>query len=437
MNLKELRAKYGKVADRLGELVAISERTAEQEDELDQVLKEFNDLGEQVVRAANIDEAVKRSAKLTESRGRIGSEEGITEDIVPGENKPDRRSLGQRFAESDELKDFVENGGKRSDKFDVGSFYHRHTMQHESGMTPEEVRAIIQTGTLPAEYIQPTIVPGIFRGTDLEGTVRDVLVNGTTNSDAITFFRELVFTNNAAAVAQATATTGATGLKPESAITFEQATAPVVTVAHWIPITRQTLADAAQMRTYVEQRLLDGLRLEESDQLLNGDGTGANMTGLLVQTGTQALDAAYFTANAVNDAGTDNENFNRLARAQRLIRTVGRARANFVVLNPINSETFRTSTDGNRQYFGAGPFSAIGTPPLWGMRVVEDENIAANLALVGDGRMAAVWDREQANILVDTINDQFVRNMLTILAEERLALTTFRPAAFAKVTLVA
>jgi hypothetical protein len=49
--------------------------------------------------------------------------------------------------------------------------------------------------------------------------------------------------------------------------------------------------------------------------------------------------------------------------------------------------------------------------------------------------MAAVWDRMQAQILVDTIDDQFVRNMLTLLAEERLALTVFRPAAFAEVAL--
>jgi hypothetical protein len=49
--------------------------------------------------------------------------------------------------------------------------------------------------------------------------------------------------------------------------------------------------------------------------------------------------------------------------------------------------------------------------------------------------MAAIWDREDANILVDTINDQFVRNMLTILAELRAALTVFRPSAFVDVTL--
>jgi HK97 family phage major capsid protein len=107
-----------------------------------------------------------------------------------------------------------------------------------------------------------------------------------------------------------------------------------------------------------------------------------------------------------------------------------------VVLNPANMEVFLSSTDGMQQYLGAGPFSGNAISNLWGLRVVEDENIAEGTALVGDGRMAAVWDRMQAQIFIDTIDDQFVRNMMTILAEERVALTVFRPAAFAEVTLV-
>jgi len=95
--------------------------------------------------------------------------------------------------------------------------------------------------------------------------------------------------------------------------------------------------------------------------------------------------------------------------------------------------TYTTASDHN--YYGAGPFSASGITSLWGLRVVEDENLATGAVLVGDGRMAAVWDRMQAQIFIDTIDDQFIRNMLTILAEERLALTVFRPQAFALVDL--
>lgn len=350
---------------------------------------------------------------------------------------PDRRSLGQRFAESDAVKGFV---GGRSAPFEVGSFSARHQLQHHEGMGPEELRTLVQTGMLPSGFIAPQVVPGIFRPDDLQGSLRDVLLGGTTTSDAIEFFIESSFTNNATGVPQATHTLGSSetpsnaSVKPESALAFSKASTTVKTIAHWIPITRQMLQDAAQIQTYVEGRLLDGLRLEESDQLLNGGGTN-DLTGLLNTSNVQDLDNTYFAGDPVQNDGTQNENFDRILRARTTIRTVGRARANFVVLNPTDLEIFLSSTDGQRQYFGAGPFSGTGITQLWGLRVVEDENIAAGTSLVGDGRMACVWDRMQSQIFIDTINDQFIRNMLTILAEERLALTVFRPQAFAVVEL--
>lgn len=440
--LEEMRGRLNAVASEMSALIQKDERTADEEGTLDTLLAEFNDLGPKVQREQELAEAARTAQKQGESRGRVAGTlpTAGAEQREQQAAKIDRRTLGQRFVESDEFTEFVKHGGRgKSGAMDAGSFYGKHAAEHRDGMGPDEVRALIQTGTLPADYISPQIVPGFFRGDDLQGSVRDVLINGTTTSDSITFFRELAFTNAAAAVAQATATTGSTGLKPESTITFEQATAPIVTIAHWIPITRQTLQDAPQIRTYVEGRLLDGLRLEESDQLLNGSGTGANMTGLRLTTGVQYLDntatTGYWAVNPLGSAGTARENFDRILRGKTLIRSTGRARASFVVLNPADSETYLMAVNANQDYYGAGPFSGNGVPPLWGLRVVEDENQPAGEALVGDGRMAAVWDRMQAQILVDTIDDQFIRNMLTLLAEERLGLTVFRPAAFARVEL--
>lgn len=442
--LVEMRARMNAVSSELSTLWQKEDRSADEEGRIDAILKEMNDLGPQIIRAEQVEGQIAASKQNGESRGRAAGTlptEGA-EETERNVRKMDRRSIGQRFATSEELKAFNDRGGRRSQPFAAGSFYRRHQLQHDASMGPDELRAIIQTGNLPADYISPQQVPGFFRGDDLQGSLRDVLINGTTTSDAIVFFRELLFTNNAAGVPQATHTAAASetpanaSVKPESAITFEQDTAPVVTIAHWIPITRQTLQDAGQLQTYVEQRLLDGLRLVESDQLLNGTGTN-DLEGLLPTTGVQDLNAAYFLGAPVADAGTDNENFNRIRRAKTLIRTVGRAVPNFVVINPADLEQFDTATDANEQYFGAGPYGGSNPARLWGLRVVEDENIAENTALVGDGRMAAVWDRMQSQILIDTIDDQFIRNMLTILAEERLALTVFRPAAFAEVALVA
>jgi hypothetical protein len=433
MTLVEMRERINIVATEMGAIATKENRTAEDESRVDALLAEFNELGPKIQREQKIADAVAEGDKMNQSRGRQVPGAGQPKDGAQPTEERDTRSWSRRFVESDPMK----NHGPAT-PFEVGSFYHRSapTVQHTADMSPQELRTLVYTGAFSADMIRPQLVPGFFRGEDLVGgSLRDVLINGQTDSDALIFFREAAFTNNAAGVAEATATSGASGLKPESALTYEQATAPVVTIAHWIPVTRQALQDFAQIQTLIEQRLLDGLRLEESDQLLNGNGT-PDLTGLLNTGSVQALDNTYWTSNPVPDEGSGNENFNRILMARVAIRITGRARANFAVMHPTDLAKFLMYTDGNQNYIAGGPFSGSGVANLWGLRLVEDENIAAGTALVGDGRMAAVWDRMQAQIFIDTIDDQFVRNMLTILAEERLALTVFRPQAFAKVTLV-
>lgn len=442
MTITEMRERFTVVADKLGALAKKEERSADEEAELDTLLAEFNDLGPKLERQATIEQAASKGAKLNESRGRVSGMIPHDDNGKPTneQREVDRRSIGQRFAESEQVKDFLGGGRKNSDKFHVGAVDGRAVATYD-GDGPVEQRTLVYTGALPGQMIPDQVVPGIFRPRDYPLTMRDVLVNGRTTSDTIYFLRELLFTNNAAEVAQATASTGSSGTKPESALTFEQASAPVVTIAHWIPITRQAIADAAQLQTYVEGRLLVGLDRRLNSQIINGDGSGANMTGILNTTGIQALDntatTGYWATHALPSAGTDRENFDRILRATTLIDTVGDATATFVALNPMDVEAFLMIVDGNSNYLAGSPYSAAGLATLRGLRVVKDRNIAAGTALVGDGTMAAVWDREDANILIDTINDQFIRNMLTILAELRAALTVFRPVAFAEVDLAA
>jgi HK97 family phage major capsid protein len=264
-----------------------------------------------------------------------------------------------------------------------------------------------------------------------------VLLNLTTTSDNLTVLQEASFTNGAVEVAEATLVSE--GAKPESALTFTEVTYPVRTIAHWIPVTRQNLEDLSWIRGYIDGRLLTGLARREDNQILNGNGTPPNLTGILNTSGTLALDAAYFSANPVNDAGTDNENVNRIRRAITRIKlaSVGGAMPSFVVANPADVEDWETITDANRQYLLGGPFGP-GVTRMWGLPLVQSENIADNTALVGDGTMAAVVDRRDAQIYTtDSHSDYFIRNLFVILAEERIAVVVFRPSAFAEVTLAA
>jgi HK97 family phage major capsid protein len=345
--------------------------------------------------------------------------------VAQGESKSEQRgSKLMEFATSDAVKDYRANAKGTSDPYPIGSF--------------REERAVIYGGALAADMVRPQLLPGIQRPDEAIGVraMRDVLLSGRTTSDSILYVTENVFTNAAATVAEATSSS--TGAKPESSLTFTQASAPVEVIAHWIPITRQAIEDVPQLQSYVAGRLFDGLVRVENDQLLNGNGTSPNISGILDQSGIQNLDQTYFTGAAVQNAGAGGpENFNRILRSKTLIMTTGDSMPTFVAMNPTDWEVLVTLADTTDNYFGLGPFSNTQNQRIWGLDVVLTEAKAAGSYLVGDGTAAQVWDRWDARLLIaDQHADFFVRNLLVLLAEERLGLTVYRPAAFALVDAV-
>ncbi|MEQ1709456.1 MAG: phage major capsid protein [Terricaulis sp.] len=269
-------------------------------------------------------------------------------------------------------------------------------------------------------------------------TVVDMISKGTTTSDTVEYARVNVFTNNAAPVAEATTADGAdvngagdalelpagSGVKPESALTFQVVSDTVKTIAHWIPATKRALSDASQVRSLIDSFLQYGLQEELEDQIVNGAGTGENFTGILSVSGVQSQ--AW---------STDILQTTRKARTK--VKTVGRATPTAYMLNPADWETIDLLQDNEARYFFGGP-SRMGQPTLWGLPVIESEAIAAGTGLVGDFRQAMLWDREQASITVsDSHADFFIRNLVAILAEMRAGFGVIRPKAFVSIDLTA
>lgn len=255
-------------------------------------------------------------------------------------------------------------------------------------------------------------------------TIRDIITTGQTDSDLVEYVRITGVTNNAAPVAEATATSGSSGAKPESAMAMLVISEAVKTIAHWIPATRRALSDASQLRTIVEQFLRYGLEEELEDQILNGSGVGENFTGVLNVSGNtpQAWDTNILTTTR---------------KGRTLVRTTGRATPTAYVFNPTDWETIDLLQDNEARYYFGGP-SVIGNPRLWGLPVVESEGMPAGTGMVADWKLAVLWDRMVAQILVsDSHSDFFVRNLIAILAELRAAFGVLRPAAFVEMDLTA
>jgi HK97 family phage major capsid protein len=282
-----------------------------------------------------------------------------------------------------------------------------------------ELKAAIINATGQNQPLVPSDrLTGIIKNPDRVLTIRDVLPVGRTASNLIEFTKENVFTDNAGPQYDSPAFENVT--KPESGITFTLENAPVVTLAHWIPVSRQVLDDSPQLESYVNSRLLFGLKLEEEDQLLNGSGLSGNIGGL--------LKSGNFTA--YNRAVTGDTKLDTLRRAITQAQ-LSEFMADTIVLNPADWEEIELLKATDNQYVWSNPVAMAG-PQIWGKRVIPTNSIASGTFLVGAMAMGAqVWDRMDAAVQISFEDgNNFVKNMATLLAEERLALTVYRPAAF-------
>lgn len=397
------------------------------EEERAKVSAHLSKAGELKKNAEDADALRKQLGDLTDGIGMVGGDEEDDADATgtkAGAFRGAKRgvSIGQSFVESTEFKSLMGGvpEGRFSEKMRVQS-QPFGVKQLITGLADDSAGALVQPqqlGLLDPGYMQRPL------------TVRQLFSPGRTTTDTIEYVRMLAMTNNAAPVPEATsaapdATTVAGGYKPESGFTFEKASTNVKTIAHWLPATKRSLSDAAQVRTLIDQFLLYGLEEQMEDQLITGNGAGENLLGINNISGVQTQDAPA--------AGEDV--FTVTRRARRKVRLVGRAIPSAFVMNPIDWENVELMRNGNGDFYGGGPFGARPNT-LWGLPVIESEAVAVGTAWCADWRMGVIWDREQASIQVtDSHSDFFVRNLVAVLAEMRAAFAVLRPAAFCKIAL--
>lgn len=261
--------------------------------------------------------------------------------------------------------------------------------------------------------IYPDRQVGIIAPPNRRMTIRALLMPGRTGSNMIEYVQETGFQNMAAPVAE-------TALKPQSDLSLDLVSTPVRTIAHWFKASNQVLADIPLLQSYIDGRSRYGLEFQEEVQLLAGDGTGQNLEGLIPQ--ATPFDEALLKA--------DDQQVDILRRAILQVRIAEYA-ASGIVLNPNDWADIETLKDSNGRYIFGNPGQSI-QPNMWGLPVVDTNAMPAGHFMVGAFNMAAqVFDREDANVQVSTEDgDNFVKNMVTIRAEERLALAVYRPQSF-------
>ncbi|CAB4177373.1 major_cap_HK97, phage major capsid protein, HK97 family [uncultured Caudovirales phage] len=317
----------------------------------------------------------------------------------------ERRSLGQQFVQS-EIGKFFKDGRHRT----AGQF---------SSPSVELFAATLTTDTASGgDLITPDYRPGILPLLFKRLTVRDLLAPGSTASNVIKYMKETTFTNAAATVAEGAA-------RAESTLVFDLVSDDVKEIGHWLPVTGEMVEDVPQIQSYIDARLNLGVELTEEDQLLNGDGTGTSLTGLMNRSGLTSAQAR-----------SSDTNIDAIYKCMMNIFNASFVMPEGHIINPANWQTIQLSKDSQGQYLGSGPWAPAQSQVLWGLPVAVTPSIVANTSLTGAFRSCAqIFDK--GGIRVEATNshaDFFVKRLIAIMANRRLALAVYRPAAFAKTT---
>lgn len=310
------------------------------------------------------------------------------------------QTYGQQFVNSEDYKAFASKAMPRG----------RVDMTYKAAITTLTTDA----DGKPGDAERSTRQPGIVTLPDRRLTVRDLLTPGQMDGNTLEYVKETGFTNNAAMVAE-------NASKPESTLKLDLVSTTAKVIAHYMKASRQILSDAAQLASFIDGRLRYGLAYKEEEQLLNGDGTGQNLLGIIPQA------TAY--AAPFDPAGTETAiDILRLALLQSELAEYP---ATGIVLNPIDWARIELTKDADGRYIIGNPQGVL-SASLWNRPVVTTKSITVDKFLVGAFRLGAqIFDRWQARVEVATENeDDFLKNRVAIICEERLALAVYRPQAF-------
>lgn len=189
------------------------------------------------------------------------------------------------------------------------------------------------------------------------------------------------------------------------------ASANVKKVTAYIKITKEMLDDVPLMRSEIDQELTELINLKIDEQLLSGSGSGVNLTGIVTN-------ATPWAAGAFALSIPTPTKWDVLRTAINQVR-VNLFEPNYIVVHPTDVTGMELSKDTTGQYI-MPPFIATDGTTISGIRVVTNTGVTLDKFLVGDFSKAGVRFKEGLTINVGYENDDFTKNLVTVLAEARL-----------------
>lgn len=327
--------------------------------------------------------------------------------LKEGNGDYELKTLGEIFTSTEEYKAHRSESNPHFG-YDVG----QHTARTQQKASEQKATITTTAGFAPFIPRQARVQEYAIRRT----VVADLMPNTNITAPSVSYMEETTFTNAAAPVAE-------DGTKQPSTIVWTARNVPVEVIAHYVVITEQQLEDVPQMQSTIDNRLTVMLMLAEEGQLMNGNGTSPQLDGFYHKAGQ-------------TQSGSGLEPVDAIYKAFTKIRATAFAEPDGVVIHPSDWEAIRLMrADGATGVYLFGSPSEAGPETIWGKKAVVTTAATENTALVGDfGLYSELFRKMGIRIEVGRINDDLIKNRLTVRAEERVTLVVYRTTAFCTVT---
>lgn len=371
---------------------------------------ELNELGEHADALAAGEKAAREHADREKSIRRLP---------LPGA-KGDRgerrtvKSLGEMVSDAKEYQDWVKGGAGNGITLNFADAFPSDLMAKARAFDTFGNKTLFETG---AGYAPESLrIGGFVEAASRPIQLLDIIPTAQTGYELVKYMEETTRTHGAAEKAEG-------GTYAESAFAFTEKSSPVEKITDSLPATDEQLKDAAMMSSYINGRLMFGLRQRLDSQVLIGNGTAPNLRGLKNVAGIQTQAKG---ADPVPDA---------VFKAMTLVRVTGRAVPTHVLLHPTDWQGVRLLRTADGIYIWGSPAEA-GPERIWGLPVVQQDIDAAGTGYVGSFQPSwvSLFERQGVDMQVGYIGTQFVEGKRTVRADMRTAFVVFRPAAFCELT---
>lgn len=359
---------------------------------------EIDALAAQIEEAKFVDETYQKNAQAIRDGNRPATNLPMNNGKGGDPRQAEVKSLGQMFVESDFYKKAQSKKSINAEFPEFDALQSKTLMETGAGFAPQSIR----TGRV-VEYAHRRPM------------VADLIPQTPTDQPSVVYMEETTFTNNAAAAAEGASVT-------DSVLVYTERTKATREIKTWLPVTEVQLEDVAGMQSTIDGRLSTMLDLAEETELMTGSDVAPHLGGFL----TLITQAQAKGADPTPDA---------IYKAIVKVRTTGFTEPSAYITHPNDWQDVRLLRTTDGVYIWGNP-SEAGPERIWGLPVVNTTAITENTGLLGDFALYSEIRRKRGtNIKVsDSHSDYFIKNILAIRADRRLALVIYRLTAFAKVT---